>query len=115
MHFFCSGDQFYHQYINIKMITKYIDDDGKAVKPKQFSQKHQHGKIVYFVTVQEVKCGIEILKTEEIFGINRKSTEYIYLPWSQYRKAESYLKLRSCLQDTVNNYDPRIGKYINEL
>ena len=42
------------------MITKYIDDDGKAVKPKQFSQKHQHGKIVYFVTVQEVKCGIEI-------------------------------------------------------
>ena len=48
------------------------------------------------------------------FGINRKSTGYIYLPGSKYREDEGHLKLGSCLQDSVINYAPRIGKYINK-
>ena len=39
-----------------------------------------------------------------------KPTGYIYLLGSKYYEAEGYLKLRSCLQDTVINYHPRIVK-----
>ena len=49
------------------------------------------------------------------FGGKRKSTGYIYLPGSKFREAEGHLTMRSCLQDAVINYAPRIGKYINKL
>ena len=44
-----------------------------------------------------------------------KSTGYTYFPGSKYREAEGHLKLRSCLQDSVINYAPRIGKFTNKL
>ena len=47
------------------------------------------------------------------FGKKRKSTGFIYLPGSKFREAEGHLSMRSCLQDAVINYAPRIGKYIN--
>ena len=49
------------------------------------------------------------------YGRKRKTTSYIYIPWSKYREAEGHLKLRSCLQGAVINYVPIIGKYINKL
>ena len=49
------------------------------------------------------------------FGRKRKSTGYIYLPGSRFGEAEGHLNMRSCLQDTVINSAPRIGKYINKL
>ena len=51
----------------------------------------------------------------ETFGRKRKSTEFIYLPGSKFREAEGHLKMRSCLQDSVIKYAPRIVKYINKL
>ena len=44
----------------------------------------------------------------------RKLTGYIYIPGSQYSEAEKYLKLRSCLHESVLYYYPRIVKYINK-
>ena len=38
-HLFCHGDRFYNQYINTTIRTKYIDDNGTGVKPKQFFSK----------------------------------------------------------------------------
>ena len=49
------------------------------------------------------------------FGRKRKSTGFIYLPGSKLREAEGHLTMRSCLQDAVINYAPRIGKYTNKL
>ena len=60
-----------------------------------------------------MKCGIEIGNYQEtVFGRKRKSTGFIYLPGSKFREAEGDLTMRSCLQDAVMNYDPRIRKYI---
>ena len=53
--------------------------------------------------------------TKEHFGRKIKSTGNIYLPGSQYREAEGYLKLRLCLQNAIINYAPRIEKHINKL
>ena len=58
--FFCHGDHFYKQPINSTIRTKYIDDNGTDLKPKQFFLKAWIGKIVDLVTVQEGKCGIDI-------------------------------------------------------
>ena len=44
------------------------------------------------------------------FGKKRKSTGFIYLPGSEFRESEGNLSMRSCLQDTVINSAPRIGK-----
>ena len=40
----------------------------------------------------------------------RKSTRFIYLHGSKFREAEGHLTMRSCLQDSVNNSAPRMGK-----
>ena len=45
----------------------------------------------------------------------RKPTGYIYLTGSKYCEAEGYLKLRSCLFDTVIDSYPRIVKYKKNL
>ena len=45
-------------------------------------------------------------------GKKRKSTGFIYIPGSKLREAEGLLLMRSCLQDAVINYAPRIGKYM---
>ena len=47
------------------------------------------------------------------FVRKKKATGCIYLPGSDFREAEGHLSMRSCLQDTVINSDPRIGKYID--
>ena len=49
------------------------------------------------------------------FGRKRKPTGCIFLPGSGFRETEGNLKIRSCLQDAVINYAPRIGKFINKL
>ena len=49
------------------------------------------------------------------FGKKIKSTEFIFLLESKFREAEGRLSMRSCLQYSVINYAPRIGKYINKL
>ena len=46
------------------------------------------------------------------FGRKRKATGYIYLPGSKFCEAEGHLTMSSGLQDSVINYDYRIGKYI---
>ena len=51
---------------------------------------------------------------KEKFGRKRKGTGCIYLPRSNFREAEGHLSMRSCLQDSVINYAPRIGKYIDQ-
>ena len=48
------------------------------------------------------------------FGRKRKPTGCIFLSGSGLRDALGNLKLRSCLQDAVINYAPRIGKFINK-
>ena len=48
------------------------------------------------------------------FGRKRKATECIYLPGSGFREAEGHLSTRSCLQDTIINSAPRIGKFIDK-
>ena len=51
------------------------------------------------------------------FGRKIKATGCIYIPGSDFHEAEGHLSMRSCLQDSVINSAPRIGKYIdkNEL
>ena len=49
------------------------------------------------------------------FGKKIKATGCIFLPGSGFREAEGNLKMRSCLQDALINYAPRIGKFINKL
>ena len=53
--------------------------------------------------------------TNHNFERTRKSTGYIYTPGNKYREAGGYLKMISCLQDSVIDSTPRIGKYINKL
>ena len=53
--------------------------------------------------------------TNHNFERTRKSTGYIYIPGNKYREAGGYLKMISCLQDSVIDSTPRIGKYINNL
>ena len=43
-----------------------------------------------------------------------KPTGYIFLSGSGFCEAEGNLKMRSCLQDSVINSAPRIGKFINK-
>ena len=57
----------------------------------------------------------DLRKKKDNFWRKRKPNGYIYLPGSQYHKAEDYLKLGSCLQDAVINYAPSIVKYTNKL
>ena len=54
-------------------------------------------------------------KIKDHFGKTGKETGYIYLPGSQYREAEDYLKLGLYLQDAFINSLPIFGKYINTL
>ena len=42
-------------------------------------------------------------------GIKQRATGYVYLNSSPYRDAEGSSQLRSCLHDTIINFDPRIG------
>ena len=49
------------------------------------------------------------------FGRKRKSTEFIFLPGSKKCEAGVHLTMRSCLQYSVINSAPPIGKYINKL
>ena len=49
---------------------------------------------------------------KDIFGRKRKVTGCIYLPGSGFREAEGRLSMRSCLQDAVINYSPRIGNLL---
>ena len=48
-------------------------------------------------------------------GRKRKLSGFIYLPGSKFREAKGRLSMSSCLQDSVINSAPRIGKYINKL
>ena len=47
-------------------------------------------------------------------GRKRKATRCIYHPGSYFHEGEGHLLMRSCLQDAVINYAPRIGKYIDK-
>ena len=47
-------------------------------------------------------------------GRKRNPTGYFFSPGSQFREAELYFNLRSCLHYTMLKYDPRIGNYINK-
>ena len=85
------------------------------MKPIYFFQKNQQEKIVFSVTVQGGKFGIEIQKIIRQFWKEKTTTGYIDLTGSQYREAEGHLKLRSCLQYVVINYALRIGKCINKI
>ena len=63
VHFIHHGDWFYTRYINSTIRTKYIDDDGTGLKPKQFFQNNTQKKCVgmeVICTVQEGRCGIKI-------------------------------------------------------
>ena len=44
----------------------------------------------------------------------RNISVFIYLPGYQFRQAEIYLKLRSCLDDSVINAAAFIGKFTNK-
>ena len=57
----------------------------------------------------------DLKNTKDNFGRKGKSNGYNCLPVSQYREAECYLNLRSCLQDADIFSSPRIGKYINKI
>ena len=48
------------------------------------------------------------------FGRKRKVTGCICLPGSVFREAEGHFSMRSCLQDSIINSAPRIGKFINK-
>ena len=51
----------------------------------------------------------------ETFVRQKKRTGFIYVPGSKFREAEGHFMMRSCLQDTVINYTPRIRNYINKI
>ena len=42
-------------------------------------------------------------------GRKLKATGFVYLQGSQYRDAEGFSQLRSCLHDAIINAAPRIG------
>ena len=44
-----------------------------------------------------------------------KPIGFIYPPGSKLCDAEGHFTMRSCLQDSVINSAPRIGKYINKV
>ena len=108
------GDRFYNWYINKKIKTKYLDDNGSGAKPKHFFTKTGiRSSFGYDPTQQMWDRNMKI--TNYNFGGKRKLTVYIYLPGYKYREVEGHLKLRSCLQDTLIKYSPKIGKYIKNL
>ena len=45
LNFICPRDQFYNRYINSKISTTYLHDNGTGVKPRKFSSKSSTGKI----------------------------------------------------------------------
>ena len=119
VHSICNGYQFYNKFLNSTTRTKYIDDDGTGVKPKQFfsnlltGRNFQYGSNVY--SSWDKMWDIDMKKTRQKFGRKRKPTRYIYLLWSQSHEDEGNLKLSSCLHDAVINSSPRIGKYVKKM
>ena len=92
---------------------KYLDYDGTGVKPKKILQRR----------MRYTSCGDQIQEmwdrdrkiARDCFGRKSKSNGFIYLPRSTFCEVEGILLMRSCLQDSVINSAPRIGKYINKL
>ena len=105
-------------YIKSQVRTKYLNDDGTYLKPKQYFFKEYIGRMSRYLINQYSSRGKmwdrNMKKPRQIIWIKRKPTGYIYLTGFQFRKAEGHLKLRSCLHDTIIKSAPRIGKYINK-
>ena len=60
-------------------------------------------------------CNRDRKISRDNLGRKIKLTGFIYLPGEKFREAEGRLLMRSCLQDSVINSAPSIGKYINKL
>ena len=113
LHFYRHGNQFYDRYLNSVDKKKYIDDDGSGEKQKlEFERrllKYSCWDPIHTMFDRDRK------EARQIFGKKRKATRCIFLPRTGLREAEGNLKMRSCLQDDVINFSPRIVKYINKL
>ena len=92
---------------------KYLDGDGTGVEQKHYSQKRMRytsgGNPIQEIWDRHSKIA------RDNFGRKIKPTGFIYLPRKKLREAGGHLSIRSCLQDAVINYAPRIVKYINKL
>ena len=82
------------------------------MKPKHFLQRRTRcisfGDPIHELWDRDRKIA------KENFGKTRKSTGFIYLIGSEFREAEGCSSMSSCLQDSVINYAPSIGKYIDK-
>ena len=82
------------------------------MKPKHFLQRRTRcisfGDPLHELWVRDRKIA------RGNFGNKIKSTVFIYFPGSEFRKAEGRLSMKSCLQYSVIDYAPRIGKYIDK-
>ena len=99
-------------------MTKYIDDDGSGVSPKQQVRKKYNSKYqltysnCYYVMKNEY---IKDTRIRRIYsGKKRKATGYVLITGSPYRDAEGSPLNRSCLHDDIINSAPRIGGEINK-
>ena len=108
-----NGTRFNEKYISSENRTKYIDNDGSGVFPKQqvrnkFNSKYQITySILYYVMKHDYIKDTRIHRTYS--GRKRKATGYVLLSGSPYRDAKGYPQLRSCLHDVIINDVPRIG------
>ena len=64
--------------------------------------------------IQYSKYQIDILKWQDRILVEKENQLDAFLSGSGFRDAEGNSKMRSCLQEAVINYAPRIGKFINK-
>ena len=113
IHFVHNGTRFYEKYTSSKNKTKYIDDDGSGVFPKQQVRKNYNSKYQltysnrYYVMKHDYIKDTRISQTYS--GRKRKAKCYVLLSGSPYRDAEGSPHLISCLHDAIVNNSSRIG------
>ena len=103
VHLIRNGDRFYNWYINSKIRTKYLDDDGTGVKPKHFSQNNEQEKCVdikVIIKIQEGNVGQRYEKIKTKFGKKNKInwiylSSWILIPWG-WRPFESEVVFTWC-------------------
>ena len=114
IHFVHNGTIFYEKYIKSKHKTKYIDDDGSGVFPKQQVRKKYNSKYQltysnwYYVMKHDYIKDTRIRWTYS--GRKRKATGYVLITGSPYHDAEGYTHFRSCIHDAIIRAAPRIGR-----
>ena len=98
--------------ISIGKKIKYIDDDGSSEKQKFEFQR----RLIKYSCCDPLQSMLDrdTKVARQNFGRKIKPTGCIFIPGSGFREAEGNLKMRSCLQDTVINSAPRIGKFIDK-